>query len=355
MEKLENIEFDKEDQELFLIDDLELKAKAIRFSILPKLEVIINYAISQIDKVYGVNVFDDCMIAQAPHYRLSNRQSVVRKDYQFARVSIRGKRGLGRWNGINKPNGSELQVSPFSMDLKLIKDGLFVSLSNTNQKISKQSNKKIFDFLLINDSSINVLQKAARIFDNRFHTGNDWLGSNIKWLENKFKKDDFDISIFSDSTFYPIRYNHLSLVVDRLTLLYPLFHSYLQIAKGEKVEFDSLITKANNWLLKRTKDDSSKQQEKFIEVDINKVKERAEAKIKVMPGIRWQVFQRDNWTCVSCRRRGEDGIILQVDHILPRSKGGRDEISNYQTLCFDCNIGKSNKDETDLRSGSVKN
>ena len=36
MEKLENIEFDKEDKELFLIDDLELKAKAIRFSVLPK-------------------------------------------------------------------------------------------------------------------------------------------------------------------------------------------------------------------------------------------------------------------------------------------------------------------------------
>ena len=160
MEKLENIEFDKEDKELFLIDDLELKAKAIRFSVLPKLGVVINYAISQIDKIYGVNVFDNCMIAQAPHYRLKNRQSDVRKDYQFARVSIRGKRGLGRWNSINKPNGAELQVSPFSMDLKLIQNGLFVSLNNTNQEISKESNKKIFDFLLKNDSAINILQKT---------------------------------------------------------------------------------------------------------------------------------------------------------------------------------------------------
>src|SRR5437867_850888 len=111
MEKLENIEFDKDDQELFLIDDLDLKAKAIRFSVLPKLDVIINYAIYQIDKVYGLNVFDDCMIAKAPHYQLNKRQSGIRKDYQFARVSIRGKRGLGRWNGINKPNGDQLQVS----------------------------------------------------------------------------------------------------------------------------------------------------------------------------------------------------------------------------------------------------
>ena len=57
MKKSENILFDKDDQELFLIDDLQLKADAIRNSILPKLQVVMNYAISQIDKVYNVNVF----------------------------------------------------------------------------------------------------------------------------------------------------------------------------------------------------------------------------------------------------------------------------------------------------------
>ena len=354
MEKLENIEFDKEDQELFLIDDLQLKADAIRNSILPKMEVVMNYAISLIDKVYGVNVFDDCMIAQAPHYRLNNRPSDVKKDYQFARVSIRGKRGSGRWNGINKPNGDELQVSPFSMDMKLIQDGLFISLSN-NQEISKESNKKVFDFLTKNKSAINIIQKTARVFDDRIHTGNDWLVSDEKWLKNKFNKSDFDISIFSDYIFYPIKYNQLSLAIDRLTLLYPIFHSYICIAKGESTDFDNLIIKANNWLIQKSKDDFSNQHENDVKVDINSVKERAGKKIKVMPGIRWQVFQRDSWRCVACGRSADDGIILHVDHILPRSKGGRDEISNYQTLCFDCNIGKSDGDDTDLRSGRIKN
>ena len=48
-------------------------------------------------------------------------------------------------------------------------------------------------------------------------------------------------------------------------------------------------------------------------------------------------------------RSAENEIILHVDHITPRYKGGRDELDNYQTLCNICNIGKSNKDETDLR------
>ncbi|HKG68826.1 MAG TPA: HNH endonuclease, partial [Segetibacter sp.] len=76
----------------------------------------------------------------------------------------------------------------------------------------------------------------------------------------------------------------------------------------------------------------------------------ADTKIHVMPALRWQVFQRDHWRCLSCGRTTEDGIILHVDHIIPRSKGGQDHLDNYQTLCEMCNIGKSNKDQTNLRN-----
>ncbi|MGE0824015.1 MAG: HNH endonuclease [Candidatus Binatia bacterium] len=64
----------------------------------------------------------------------------------------------------------------------------------------------------------------------------------------------------------------------------------------------------------------------------------------------WTVLARDNWTCCSCGRSSkEEGITLEVDHIIPRSRGGRDDIGNLQALCKKCNIGKSNKDATDLR------
>ncbi len=80
-----------------------------------------------------------------------------------------------------------------------------------------------------------------------------------------------------------------------------------------------------------------------------RAKEAAEQRVKVMPAIRWQVFQRDHWKCVSCGRGSCDDAIIHVDHIIPRSKGGRDALDNYQTLCDSCNIGKSNRDDTDLR------
>jgi hypothetical protein len=38
----------------------------------------------------------------------------------------------------------------------------------------------------------------------------------------------------------------------------------------------------------------------------------------------------------------DDLVPLTVDHIIPRSLGGPDEMSNYQPMCFPCNNKKGN-------------
>jgi len=54
---------------------------------------------------------------------------------------------------------------------------------------------------------------------------------------------------------------------------------------------------------------------------------------------RFLVFKRDEFTCVMCGRSGR-GVKLEVDHKIPISKGGTDDLDNLQTLCFECNRGK---------------
>ncbi|MHB1949357.1 MAG: HNH endonuclease [Gammaproteobacteria bacterium] len=61
-------------------------------------------------------------------------------------------------------------------------------------------------------------------------------------------------------------------------------------------------------------------------------------------GIRLKVMKRD---CFKCRYCGESPstdpkITLVVDHIQPLTKGGKNCLDNYQTLCNFCNAGKSN-------------
>ncbi len=70
-------------------------------------------------------------------------------------------------------------------------------------------------------------------------------------------------------------------------------------------------------------------------VDVRK-RERA----KMTPKLRYQVLERDNFRCVRCGASAADGVKLHVDHIIPVSRGGKTVMSNLQTLCETCNLGK---------------
>jgi hypothetical protein len=64
----------------------------------------------------------------------------------------------------------------------------------------------------------------------------------------------------------------------------------------------------------------------------------------VSPRLRWRVFMRDNFTCKACGRgkAKHAGLEIEVDHIVAYANGGETELNNLQTLCKECNRGKSN-------------
>lgn len=48
---------------------------------------------------------------------------------------------------------------------------------------------------------------------------------------------------------------------------------------------------------------------------------------------RLKVLERDNYLCRHCLAEGRAVAGNQVDHILPKSQGGTNDLSNLQTLC----------------------
>ena len=61
--------------------------------------------------------------------------------------------------------------------------------------------------------------------------------------------------------------------------------------------------------------------------------------------LREAIKTRDDFTCCNCGNstHKEPNLLLEIDHIIPVSKGGRTEETNLQTLCWKCNRTKSNK------------
>ena len=64
--------------------------------------------------------------------------------------------------------------------------------------------------------------------------------------------------------------------------------------------------------------------------------------------LRYEILTRDR-VCQLCGTTKEQER-LEVDHIVPRSKGGTNDPGNLQVLCAPCNRGKSNRDDTDFRN-----
>jgi len=57
---------------------------------------------------------------------------------------------------------------------------------------------------------------------------------------------------------------------------------------------------------------------------------------KVSNKIRFYIYKRDGNRCCKCGSSSN----LEIDHIIPISKGGKSTIDNLQTLCHKCNVEK---------------
>jgi hypothetical protein len=60
----------------------------------------------------------------------------------------------------------------------------------------------------------------------------------------------------------------------------------------------------------------------------------------IPPALRWQIWERDNFTCHYCGSRKR----LAIDHKIPESQGGKLDPDNLLTACVPCNSEKGTKD-----------
>ena len=61
--------------------------------------------------------------------------------------------------------------------------------------------------------------------------------------------------------------------------------------------------------------------------------------------LRRKILERDGYKCQQCgvSVNDEPNLLLEIDHIIPVSKGGLTTEDNLQTLCWKCNRRKGSK------------
>jgi len=74
---------------------------------------------------------------------------------------------------------------------------------------------------------------------------------------------------------------------------------------------------------------------------------------QVPDSLRYRVLLESKGRCALCGATKNERM-LDVDHIVPRSLGGKTIYENLQILCAKCNRSKRNKDTTDLRQAPLQ-
>ncbi len=68
--------------------------------------------------------------------------------------------------------------------------------------------------------------------------------------------------------------------------------------------------------------------------------------------LRASVMARDAGLCVPCRVMGRASPARAVDHVVPKSQGGTDELDNLQAICIDCHREKTARESAQGRGTS---
>lgn len=123
--------------------------------------------------------------------------------------------------------------------------------------------------------------------------------------------------------------------VDFSTMYFPRYvFSYVSDAgyKGERVEVVMDIENLNRFI-------------EYLSQQIKFRKSAAGQRALMTSKLRQSIKERDNFTCKQCGAsiEQEPHLLLEIDHIIPVSKGGLTTEDNLQTLCWRCNRSKGAK------------
>lgn len=190
------------------------------------------------------------------------------------------------------------------------------------------------------------------------------------FLDTRFPKNNNSASPTYDTEIFNINWNsHEVSINDNVNTLSDL----LKILSGECYISNTDIRLTETTLERKSIHSIEDVRETIKDVLFEKLKKDAKVELDgdIIKGNsqRYQTFFTKGCNCVKCGIEGKyfakekrvkdksyhlnlygvddngQEVLITKDHIIPKSKGGKDELENYQTMCVRCNKEKGNKTE----------
>lgn len=341
---IDELRFEERDLEIFSIPDVRTKIDTVQNYFFPRLEFLVRYALDGVSDIYGINPYEDMTFVYRPNNRKKAKDSL---DFDEAYLGISGKRRADRPLTVKHRNGESFKYHSAYLTFVIDPEGFMCTrLRPFVYHVDRFYKETFAEILEQNQAMLELIWSAFNISHT---TARNELMPAHQFLKTK-GQDSYFISQ-SPLFYFPVDtkrgLHHLIWV---FVALYPLLDTLFLIAEGKQHRLPELLAKFKEaWLSPPEEESEEEVESPPSDAHVNLDLPELDSYSFTRAGLWWSILARDNWTCCSCGRTAKDGVTLHVDHIHPRSLGGTNDANNLQTLCLKCNIGKSNKDNTDLR------
>ena len=110
-------------------------------------------------------------------------------------------------------------------------------------------------------------------------------------------------------------------------------------AHGFPVSDYTVTRRFGSWRKALVRAHDSITEDSIVEELPTRQQERTRNRMALSLRKRFFVMKRDHFACVRCGASGV-GVRLEVHHRVPFAQGGSDQLSNLETLCYECNRGQ---------------
>lgn len=334
--KPEEIRFEIKDTEIFEIPDIKTRLDTLQNYFFPRFDRLLLDTVDLLQKVYSLDPFEDMSIIRTPSHRKDAKRNV---DTVFCTTGLAPKRYIHEY--ASRDDGSRYKLGPSQLVFKISPSGtLGVNMHFfywAGADFRRQVAETLRDYW---DVLLPVLEwgRIAASDDDDWPTLHSSLDSSfLTWS--------------GAERHFPLSESHWLFGAQMdFILLYPILDTTTRLARGQTHRLVELVENFKKWLMCSKPIPSNEVPEADSTTLLLNRYDDIESYNVIRPGLWWDILKRDLWTCRSCgRSASKDGVCLEIDHILPRSKGGTNDPDNLQVLCKKCNLGKSNRDDTNFR------